>query len=534
MFSFSFVNKPITVQIIKRLYRSPSEVIHGFDVDSSCILINHFGEILATERFIYATINRCNFINFDRLSPSYEHRLNKNINRGYNVWIPQIEYMKSQSVIDINALKRKGCDLILRKLLFNKDYQYVESRDIRSDYENIKAAENYNELGELNDDTRFEFKKLNPGEQIINTFHRTILEDIKLWYPKLPEQGFVETIVLPILDDTNYQEVTEIIKYEIIFARNLVRKKRFNLDNIYSLFWSKILFDQVFDLLPDCHIYGDIPHLVIGGNQNFSPQYNLFQLFIFTDKLDENTLDNITYELLSTYYTSKVAYSEFYPTEEVDREGKIISKRMNKEDFYLAYDDYNNTLSDDINFQKMIDLNASTQKRYYDTLSSTNAHYDNRIAHLYKIHRKGGVFNETEFSEKLAILESEKEDEIRKIKHRHGNIKTVPFTTYDFPRGSLKVYQKDGDYNYMNEKEFKNLKITFIHPDHEEAAIKELKISRITPDVLTLDRRIYTTEEHFYQIKYNISSDDKLSEILPYPAIENYTVSQEELSLYNR
>lgn len=74
-------------QLILRLYRSPSEVLHGFDVD--CCSLGYDGKrIWATPRALFALTSGYNTVNFDRLSPTYEIRLAKYSVRGVAIRIP--------------------------------------------------------------------------------------------------------------------------------------------------------------------------------------------------------------------------------------------------------------------------------------------------------------------------------------------------------------------------------------------------------------------------------------------------------------
>src|SRR5690606_9931389 len=66
------INFGIKKQLIKRLYKTPHEIIHSFDIDCCSILINSEGEIYFTKRFLYALINGYNTFDFNYLSPSYE------------------------------------------------------------------------------------------------------------------------------------------------------------------------------------------------------------------------------------------------------------------------------------------------------------------------------------------------------------------------------------------------------------------------------------------------------------------------------
>ena len=61
----------IEIQFILRLYASISEIIHGFDVDSSCVAYDG-KTVYMTERANYAFKHMVNTVDLDHLSPSYE------------------------------------------------------------------------------------------------------------------------------------------------------------------------------------------------------------------------------------------------------------------------------------------------------------------------------------------------------------------------------------------------------------------------------------------------------------------------------
>jgi hypothetical protein len=106
--AITFVDKEskLEVQVILRLYQSPSEVIHGFDVDSCCFGFD--GESLwMTHRAHYAIKNGYNTVNFDRLSPSYEMRLVKYGTRGMPIKIPnfnrkQVDHERLEEYFKVN------------------------------------------------------------------------------------------------------------------------------------------------------------------------------------------------------------------------------------------------------------------------------------------------------------------------------------------------------------------------------------------------------------------------------------------------
>ena len=83
--------KRIEIQFILRLFTTISEVLHGFDVDSCCVGFDG-KRVVMTERADYAFRYMVNTVDFDRLSPSYEFRLHKYMERGFSVNIPGFKW----------------------------------------------------------------------------------------------------------------------------------------------------------------------------------------------------------------------------------------------------------------------------------------------------------------------------------------------------------------------------------------------------------------------------------------------------------
>lgn len=79
-----------TIQIILRLYKSPSEILHGFDIDCCCCGYNG-KNIWITQRMLFSIVNRRNTINFDTMSPSYINRLTKYASRGMSIHLPDFD-----------------------------------------------------------------------------------------------------------------------------------------------------------------------------------------------------------------------------------------------------------------------------------------------------------------------------------------------------------------------------------------------------------------------------------------------------------
>jgi hypothetical protein len=232
----SFVFDGLKIQIIKRLYSSPAEVIVGFDVDSCCVLYDYNTEkYWITPRGLYAFNSRTNFVDFTRMSPTYETRLIKYASLGFNIFVPHYGYLNSQCQTDPRWKKKNNnnqtlvmyllklrtemlsSERVIRKKLqvapalkllwialglFNKtDYShavYGSDDELRKQIQNSDySAATPDSIIWLSSQIvhhvvsnhspkqynfRFTWKTLNPGEQIINTFHRTILEDFRTWY----------------------------------------------------------------------------------------------------------------------------------------------------------------------------------------------------------------------------------------------------------------------------------------------------------------------------------------------------------------
>ena len=90
------------IQIVLRLYRSPAEVLAGFDVDAPCCAYDG-ARVWASPRALVAMMRQCNTIDVTSRSPSYEVRLAKYATRNFEVYVP--------------ALRRADVDPTVRVLL---------------------------------------------------------------------------------------------------------------------------------------------------------------------------------------------------------------------------------------------------------------------------------------------------------------------------------------------------------------------------------------------------------------------------------
>ena len=87
------VDYDIKIQFIFRLYKNISEILHGFDLGSSAIGYNG-------ENVYFTTLGKfcheysCNIIDTTRRSTTYEYRLNKYFDRGFNIVLPNLNIDK--------------------------------------------------------------------------------------------------------------------------------------------------------------------------------------------------------------------------------------------------------------------------------------------------------------------------------------------------------------------------------------------------------------------------------------------------------
>lgn len=138
--ALSFNQGEHEVQFILRLYRTPSEILHGFDVD--CCAMGYDGEHLwMTQRCLSALVHGYNTFSFDRLSPSYEWRLVKYSTRGMPVKVPGL----SLENFDNDAMEaRWSHHLNCTDLSTNSDRRYkeIKGRDLYQLHDTVSHPTN--------------------------------------------------------------------------------------------------------------------------------------------------------------------------------------------------------------------------------------------------------------------------------------------------------------------------------------------------------------------------------------------------------
>ena len=132
----------INIQIITRLYNNISQVITGFDVDSSCIAYNG-KDLYCNTRFVRSIKYKYVIVDPERQSKNYSHRLRKYSNRGFDIIFPGLNLDR----INYNFLKNTN-NTGLSKIIFEFLTKLNSHKSI-SDYEidynlyNLNNIHNY-------------------------------------------------------------------------------------------------------------------------------------------------------------------------------------------------------------------------------------------------------------------------------------------------------------------------------------------------------------------------------------------------------
>jgi hypothetical protein len=86
------------IQVVLRIYKSPSEILTGFDVDCSAAAYDG-KQVWAAPRALTSYMTQSNTIDLTRRSPSYENRLSKYSHRGFEVYWPLLDRSKIDPTI---------------------------------------------------------------------------------------------------------------------------------------------------------------------------------------------------------------------------------------------------------------------------------------------------------------------------------------------------------------------------------------------------------------------------------------------------
>ena len=211
-------HKHVKVQFILRLYTSISEVLHGFDVDCSCVGFDGTNFYL-TERSKFALENMMNFVDFDRMSPTYENRLVKYADRGFSTYVPDFKWTPDITNGVMTYITEKNS---FPKWDHNKSYE--EQR------ENRKSA-----MREFRD----RHPPLRGVEILISSYFG--YKKSNHYVSDYESRGCGERLNLGNFEFVLNRE-TDVISYSVQF--------RFGWGKMYASEYAKIMVDNIFELNP--------------------------------------------------------------------------------------------------------------------------------------------------------------------------------------------------------------------------------------------------------------------------------------------
>ena len=147
-----YYRRVFTIQIIFRLYKTKSEILHSFDIGSACIGFDGI-DILFTTLSKFSYEYNCNIVDNTRRSTTYEKKLVKYFQRGFKIVMP---------MFDINIIHLYKKYIILPNLLIT-EFNQVGNCITVSPWK-IQSIDN--KIGSDYDSTGIEFLKIDIIENI--------------------------------------------------------------------------------------------------------------------------------------------------------------------------------------------------------------------------------------------------------------------------------------------------------------------------------------------------------------------------------
>ena len=291
--SKNFTNKII---IHKKIYNSPSEIAHSFDIDCLCILFDFKRErFFVTERGLYSIRNNINVIY--KLSSNYERRLLRYTS--FDIYIPQFKYFKYNFNIDLS-----------NNLNGNIINQYMLSNFKYPDLDIIEYGINYNKSEITNLILNLEF--------VTDTYENLINKE---WYPILIE----DHIIYDYPYDNNELKVYEDKFSNPNYKTNIKASYNLYCDNITNTKYEDKLQYDFIKLLSS----GNIGNVIAFGNYitgNFiqkNIEYPVFEICFIN--IDKDTFDKYVSLLIDGYKSYNIEYVDDKIKTKINRRKEYIT-----------------------------------------------------------------------------------------------------------------------------------------------------------------------------------------------------------------
>lgn len=223
---FSKYDYIVKIQLIRLIYKSINDIIREFDVDCCSIArkLSVEEEYYTTERGWYSISNNINHFNILFLSPTYEKRQIKYVNRSFDMFLPFYDYFIENMETNLKSLK--GLNIIT---LYINDYASF-----------YKSYNNYDYYGgnqfSSNIELPYEFKFEENNDSKYNEFMQRLTNKYEDYYPKKRIKNILikpsfknEVIKLDnniIYDDTDYYNTESFpFKSDYDFTKNFEELK---------------------------------------------------------------------------------------------------------------------------------------------------------------------------------------------------------------------------------------------------------------------------------------------------------------------
>ncbi|XWV26369.1 hypothetical protein QJ857_gp0704 [Tupanvirus soda lake] len=236
-------DKEIKIQLIFRLYKTISEILHGFDLGSSAVGYDG-SDVYFTSLGKFCHEYSCNIIDTTRRSTTYEYRLKKYFDRGFNIVLPKLNISELRTAY-FKYNKMEICELpyftfgytkiignkIIVKEFFNQyknssDYDLEPMNPINVYYQSLKI----NIINLINDVDYFYYVSSHIDEEnvdILNKPPRLTKGNIITFYDDIREKISKKHIDVSLIKTFITIEKVETI-VSTMFDKNIDTKKYFD------------------------------------------------------------------------------------------------------------------------------------------------------------------------------------------------------------------------------------------------------------------------------------------------------------------
>lgn len=239
----SHTGRDINIQIIFRIYKTKSEILHGFDLGSSAVGFDG-KDVWFTSLGKFAYEYGCNIIDLTRRSTTYESRLKKYFDRSFDIILPEFDITK----LDLVRSWGKSNVCYLEHIGFQ--YTKINGSKIvvtQLYHDNI----NYSDYYDTDDSDSLKMFYTNLRYLLLNEYDKMVYtsDDLEgILNPRLMKKSFVDNVYSNIFERVKKQvypqqlieKYVDVVTPEFLFEHRrdrdiLDHTEQKQLENVYSL-----------------------------------------------------------------------------------------------------------------------------------------------------------------------------------------------------------------------------------------------------------------------------------------------------------